>query len=321
MVGNRVLVFSLKSQLRVSVEFAMKLHIKNYMHMVISSLFQDPSHPHNALRLVRRAMAPKTASQLRDVLSSHGETAPRRWSKVELLQRVEEVTGVDYTKPQPKEKSEYKILVTALNQAAARKATLQVFCRQHLNTEVNLNLTIAQLQKEALSVIYGKAAPDPTDLVGFGRHSQLTYATLKAEHEQYSAWVIQTAKEGQCNPRLRRLAGWLSNDPVLVKRAQEEFMVMGQMKDKTEVVGYPHEPTTPRGTMPSTRTSKAAASSSGGAENEDTVTVGTEVLSNLVQTIELLKMEVAALKGERPRKKASAEDNDSVTSFSMAGSL
>eukprot|EP00439_Symbiodinium_sp_Y106_P072175 s267_g13.t1 len=281
----------------------MKPHIKNYMHMVISSLFQDPSHPHNALRLVRRAMAPKTASQLRDVLSSHGETAPRRWSKVELLQRVEEVTGVDYTKPQPKEKSEYKILVTALNQAAARKATLQVFCRQHLNMEVNLNLTIAQLQKEALSVIYGKAAPDPTDLVGFG------------------AWVIQTAKEGQCNPRLRRLAGWLSNDPVLVKRAQEEFMVMGQMKDKAEVVGYPHEPTTPRGTMTSTRTSKAAASSSGGAENEDTVTVGTEVLSNLVQTIELLKMEVAALKGERPRKKASAEDNDSVTSFSMAGSL
>ena len=77
----------------------------------------------------------------------------------------------------------------------------------------------------------------------------------------------------------------------------------------------------PEAVVPSTRTSKAAASSSGGAENEDTVTVGTEVLSNLVQTIELLKMEVAALKGERPRKKASAEDNDSVTSFSMAGSL
>ena len=165
-------------------------------------------------------MAPKTAGQLREMLSEHGETAPKRWSKVELLQRVEEVTGVDYTKPQKKEKSEYQMYVTALNQAATRKATLQTFCRKTLDMEVNYNLTIAQLQKEALSVIYGKACPDPSDLVGFGRHSQLTYATVKAEHPQYSAWVIQTATEGQCNPRLRRLAGWLANDPNLVKREE-----------------------------------------------------------------------------------------------------
>ncbi|CAE7864870.1 RE1 [Symbiodinium sp. KB8] len=249
-------------------------------------------------------MAPKTAGQLREMLSEHGETAPKRWSKVELLQRVEEVTGVDYTKPQKKEKSEYQMYVTALNQAATRKATLQTFCRKTLDMEVNYNLTIAQLQKEALSVIYGKACPDPSDLVGFGRHSQLTYATVKAEHPQYSAWVIQTATEGQCNPRLRRLAGWLAN---------------------VEVAGYPNEPTTPRKMTDNTTTpkvaasSKAASSSSAAVEDPNTVTVGTEVLTNLVQTIENLKEEMATLKGERPRKKASGEDAESTTSFSLAG--
>ena len=40
------------------------------------------------------------------MLSSHGEEAPKRWTKIELLQRVEEVTGVDYTRTTAQEKSE-----------------------------------------------------------------------------------------------------------------------------------------------------------------------------------------------------------------------
>ncbi|CAE7420984.1 RE1 [Symbiodinium sp. CCMP2592] len=242
-------------------------------------------------------MAPKTASQLRHLLFEHGEEAPRQWSKVELLQRVEEVTGTDYTKPQKKEKSEYK-------------------------TYVNPNWTIAQLQKEALSVIYGKANPDPTDLVGFGRHSQLTYEKLKEGHEQYCAWVVQTAREGQCNPRLRRLAGWLANDVTVVQRAQAEFMTMTKMTDKSEVAGYPAEPTTPRQEVPAPRGKGSGRRGSRSShaqmdEDSDTVTVGTEMLANLVQTIESLKVEVATLKGERPRKKAVADEGDSTPS--MAG--
>ena len=257
------------------------------------------------------------------MLSSHGEEAPKRWTKIELLQMVEEVTGVDYTRTTAQEKSEYRMYMSALNQAATRKNTLQAYCRKTLDMEVNPNLTIAQLQKEAVSVIYGKATPDPSDLVGFGRHSQLTYATLKAEHEQYCAWAIQTAREGQWNPRLRRLAGWLANDAVLVKRAQEEFLSMSKLVEKA-AVGYPVEPTTPRGasssTPPTTRSqTKKSPVKNPEESEEETVQVGTEVLANLVQTIEMLKCEVATLKGERPRKKQSSEDSDA--SFSLAGSL
>ena len=93
------------------------------------------------------------------MLSSHGEEAPKRWTKIELLQRVEEVTGVDYTRTTAQEKSEYRMYMSALNQAATRKNTLQAYCRKTLDMEVNPNLTIAQLQKEAVSVIYGKATP------------------------------------------------------------------------------------------------------------------------------------------------------------------
>ena len=94
------------------------------------------------------------------MLSSHGEEAPKRWTKIELLQMVEEVTGVDYTRTTAQEKSEYRMYMSALNQAATRKNTLQAYCRKTLDMEVNPNLTIAQLQKEAVSVIYGKATPD-----------------------------------------------------------------------------------------------------------------------------------------------------------------
>ena len=103
-------------------------------------------------------------------------------------------------------------------------------------------------------------------------------------------------------------------------------MTMGQMKSKVEVAGYPNEPTTPRKMTDNTTTpkvaasSKAASSSSAAVEDPNTVTVGTEVLTNLVQTIENLKEEMATLKGERPRKKASGEDAESTTSFSLAGS-
>ena len=165
--------------------------------------------------------------------------------------------------------------------------------------------------------------PDPSDLVGFGRHSQLTYEQVKTEHEQYSAWVAQTASEGQCNPRLRRLAGWLANDPAVFKRAQEEFMTMSKGKEKIEVAGYPSEPTTPRSTTSRTR-SQARSSREVKDEDANTVTVGTEILANLVQTIETLKMEVATLKGERPRKKAVADEGDStpsMTGFSMTSSM
>ncbi|CAE7221517.1 Faim2 [Symbiodinium microadriaticum] len=297
----------------------------NDMFLGVSSHSRDQeSLTHRQHPLQRRAMSGVTVPKLREVLAEHGETAPKQWTRIELLQRVEEVTGVDYTRPKKAEKSDYQQYVTALNKAAGRKADLQKYCSEVLKMEVNVNYTIPQLHKEALSVVYGLARPDPSDLVGFGRHSQLTYATVKAEHDQYCQWAVQTAREGQCNPRLRRLAGWVANDVTLVKRAQEEFMAMSKMKDKTIAARYPKEPLTPRENLPrSVKKTPATSSSSGIMESEDNdkVTVEAAKLAIMVETIETLKAEVASLKGERPRKKATAEEVESVTSFSMAGSV
>ena len=315
----------LKTQCRLQPHQMYQQNYVLYMLVGVSSHSRDQeSLSHRQLPHPGSAMSSITVPKLREVLAEHGETAPKQWTRMELLQRVEEVTGVDYTRPKKAEKSDYQQYVTALNKAAGRKADLQKYCQEVLKMEVNVNYTIPQLHKEALSVVYGLSRPDPSDLVGFGRHSQLTYATLKAEHDQYCQWAVQTAREGQCNPRLRRLAGWLANDVVLVKRAQEEFLAMSKMKDKTLAAGYPTEPTTPRGNSTQPPKQKPTGSTSSMAvesEDNDKVTVDASKLALMVETIEMLKAEVATLKGERPRKKATAEEVESVTSFSMAGSV
>ena len=136
-------------------------------------------------------MSNLTKQNLRKMIEQEGETAPRQWTRVELLQRVEEITGNDPTREKGKKKEEES----------------EQFCADRLGMQVNYNLTIAQLQKDAMAVIASKTPPEPSDLVGFGRHASLSYARLQSDHPEYCRWVKETAREGQCNPRLRRLAG------------------------------------------------------------------------------------------------------------------
>ncbi|CAE7233664.1 RE1 [Symbiodinium sp. CCMP2592] len=269
------------------------------------------------------------------VPKEHGEQVPKQWTKVELLQRIEEVTGRDLTrekKSSATEASEYRVLVRDLNQASRRKAELQKFCAERLNMNVNHNLTIAQLQKDAMAVIASRTPPEPADFVGFGKHASLSYALVKENHPEYCRWVVQTAREGQCNPRLLRLAGWLENDVEKVQRAQKEIRDAKTISEaKGMFEGYPvlQEPVTPRGsasssTMESGRRRVAVARSKAASRKEtetadEDVKISKDQLAALITTMETLKDEVASLKCERPRKKVTSEESEDVSLKSMLG--
>ena len=180
-----------------------------------------------------------TREHLRAELMKRGEAPPRQWTKAELQQRLEELTGVNAAMSPAKGKkqvSEYQDLIQKMNQAARRKGNLIEFCQETLGMLDTDNMTIPQLVRAATLMIYQKSTPDPTDAVGFGRHGALTYEQLKEQNPSYCEWVKKTAMEGECDPRLQRLAGWLTDNPSLVKIA------MRRTEERASASSAPTEP-------------------------------------------------------------------------------
>ncbi|CAE7936004.1 unnamed protein product, partial [Symbiodinium sp. KB8] len=134
--------------------------------------------------------------------------------------------------------------------------------------------------------IYVVSQPEPADPLGFGKHAALSYSEVKNKHPQYCEWAVTTAREGPCDPRLKRFAGWSSNDPQL--HGADGVTRMGAQDG------------TIRGEPPSGDAQAIDAE----AEDDDEEQRFFE--------------EVSILKGERARKKAQNEEALSVVSdFSM----
>ncbi|CAE7185626.1 unnamed protein product [Symbiodinium microadriaticum] len=225
-------------------------------------------------------MSGLTRKELQAKLEEQGESVPSGWTKVEMLLRIEELTGINQasTVPAKTEKSDYQELVQNLNKASRKKSELQAFCA-------------------AMIQIYTKkTVPEPTDVMGFGCHSKLKYSEVKANYPEHCTWVVTTAREGQCDPRLRRFAGWLENNVDQVNRAKEELEARFTESEKRV------EPA-PKKAAPKKKMMGYSSSSSSQVE-DDSVTLSGQQLRSLVETIEGLKEEVASLKEERPRKKA-----------------
>ncbi|CAE7241615.1 unnamed protein product [Symbiodinium sp. CCMP2456] len=232
-------------------------------------------------------MSSMTNAQLRARIAEYGEQAPSRWTKAELLLRLEELTGQNTFSPAPKnraEKTEYQRLVQDLNGASNRRAELVSFCRNNLRLSVDENMTMNALKRLAMLHIYQTSRPDPTDTVGFGKHSTATYEEIKVRYTEYARWVVTTAKEfAEADPRLLRLAEWLENNPAQVIHR----------KDK--------------------KSSRSEASSSGYASGADSASSSKiEVLANVVDK---LREEIADLKKDRePRRKVKTVETDSEMS-------
>ena len=253
-----------------------------------------------------------TKERLREQLTEMGEHPPTRWTKAELQQRVEELTGINATvRSSTKEVSEYRRLIQEMNTAAKKKAHLQKFCAETLRMSQIDSYSIPQLVRAATLEIYHRSAPDPTDMVGFGKHANLMYSELKDLQPTYCQWVVQTAGEGEADPRLLRLAGWLNNQPEYVARAVQ------QSKARTASSSASSMP--PK----STSTSKTKMISGSRGQGYTRASSHSETPDDKIDKLQAMMMqlqeELSELKQEPARKKKGFEsDSDNVSDQSFA---
>ena len=148
-------------------------------------------------------------AELRQRLLTHGEEAPRAWTKSQLKLRLIEIEGEAAMQPQTKEASPLRQMEVNINKAARRKADLQKFVKEELGVDLTGTETVEILKMKALSRAYNSIPGRAEDPVGFGQWCHLKYQEVKTQQPAYCQWALTTAAEGQCSPRLRRLADWL----------------------------------------------------------------------------------------------------------------
>ena len=149
-------------------------------------------HQASALSLlsvtIRDAMTSMTKERMLDILKSMGENPPKTWTKAELAQRIYELQpDVHLEGKKPVVKTNYQEWVIRMNKASRVKANLVAFSREELGLVLSGNETIAVLQRRCLAKILDVSTPEGSDVLGFGKHSQLTYETINQEYPTYRA--------------------------------------------------------------------------------------------------------------------------------------
>ena len=269
----------------------------------------SPAPPH---RLRHRCnMASLTNAQLRERIMEYGEQPPTRWNKAELLLRLEELSGKNTFSPAPRrmaEKTEYQQLVQDLNTASRKKADLILFCTKQLRINVSESMTMNAMKRQAMLHIYQKSRPDPTDTVGFGKHSSLSYEEIKEHQPEYAKWVLVTARESsEADPRLLRLAGWLENNPSRVDMASQKMAQQAELRRELRMP-MP-EVDKPKGK----KVEKAGSSHS--ASVSDTESASSSKIDMLATVVNQLREEIADMKKDRePRRKKTTTEPDTEMS-------
>ncbi|CAE7609517.1 GIP, partial [Symbiodinium microadriaticum] len=143
--------------------------------------------------------------QLQEKLAELGETAPSRWTKKEIIQRILELDP-EADKAPSKQRTDLQTRIKDLGVASRKKSTLVDYC-QSIGIGVEPNDTIYRLEQRALRRLY-----DVSEIL--------------VQRPTYAMWVKQTAAETtETDYRLRRLAGWLeqqTTEEVEMVRAPKE---------------------------------------------------------------------------------------------------
>ncbi len=258
-------------------------------------------------------------ADLVEELQRLGETAPASWTKLMIETRLEEVyQSRGLVRPQKSNKTEFRKMAILLNKASKKKDMLQQFMTKDLGMSISYNETIPQLQKAALKKILMMTEPEGQDPVGFGEFSSLSYNDLAIQQTQYCQWVCRTAKEGQCDYRLARLAKWLEqlDNQELTNHINKKSPTTLVHKDVKKTQGYvPQDAQKP---VPASSVSEAASSKSATSSQ---LAETNQMLMQLMSMMGTLKEEVDVLKEDRPRKKADNKHVEKEGSESTLGSF
>ena len=223
-------------------------------------------------------------------LQSLGEDPPEDWTVMEIKTRLHEIKEAQgmCLQTNGKKTTPFRVLVIEMNKCSKKKALLQEFAKSKMMLPISGHETIPRLQQMCLQKIYETTPATPQDPAGFGMHCSLTYEEIFLNEPDYAKWVVQTAMEGQADHyRLRRLANWLEDRH---KEPAKKITVVKAKASKTKKTG--------------------AASIGSSASSSSNVA--------LMEMIHNLQEEVAALREERPHKRAEKSDDQmSMGSFRM----
>jgi hypothetical protein len=222
-------------------------------------------------------------------LQSLGEDPPEDWTVMEIKARIHEIKEAQgmCLQTNGKKTTPFRVLVIEMNKCSKKKALLQEFAKTKMMLPISGHETIPRLQQMCLQKIYETTPATPQDPAGFGMHCSLTYEEIYLNEPDYAKWVVQTAMEGQADHRLRRRANWLED------RHKEPAKKVTMIKAKAS------------------KTKKTGAASIGSSASSSSNEAGMEMIHNLQE-------EVAALREERPHKRAEKSDDQmSMGSFRM----
>ena len=241
-------------------------------------------------------------AQLREELENLGETPPASWSKIELRARLMEVRleeGIDTTHGKPR--SRLEVMMKDLSVASRKKEALVKFVQEKLDITVGSNDSIATLQSKGVKKVYELVPPAPTDPLGFGKHSDLTYSEVMLNIPDYCTWIKDTARQNPVGAdyRLRRFAKWLEEN-------QSAGTGSSWTMTRTPRARSKGTPSIPRSPTPSQATSS----------REDQ-----KKMEAMMETIQSLKQEIAEMKGEPVRKTAKGYETENETSEGNAGDV
>ena len=172
-----------------------------------------------------------------------------------------------------------------LSVASKKKESLVRFLQEKFEVTAGSNDTIATLQAKAVKRIYEAVPPEPSDVMGFGKHSECTYAEVMLNSPGYCTWIKDTAAQNPTSSdyRLRRFASWLEeNQSAGTGSSTTLTRAPSTRVPPNRVQGYPMGPRSPSPKPAKTQ--------------ED------EKMALMMETLLSLKEEIAEMKGERTRK-------------------
>ncbi|CAE7660472.1 RE1, partial [Symbiodinium sp. CCMP2456] len=251
------------------------------------------------------AMDKMNTKQLRDAIQTFGEIPAESWNNSQLRHRLQELMDEQdeewASTPGRRKDTPLQQQIKQLNRNKRKKADLQEYVSKVLGLPVSENETMWQLETKALDHLYFNVESCSRDVVGFGRHSNLTYGELVQQFPRYVDWVKTTHKETEeTNPRLKRLAEWLLRATEVSEPIQRPLTTRDPQRLRLKIKGgYVVEPEyePPQTTM--------AASSTGTPYPAEQ----TELMATMMETMKGMQEELKELRqmgpvtDERPRKK------------------
>ena len=251
-------------------------------------------------------------------LGRMGELPPKDWSKLECQMRMEELRVAQGLHPNPKARhvTPLRRLMIQLNQASTKKERFLQFWRE-LGVSHTASDTIPVLQRRAALAIYDKAASTAEDPVGFGKHAARTYGEMLEHEKGYVAWVIQTYEEGECDPRLARLARWLQE---VGNRKNENDAQMVKTEPGASSHSYTVEEMINEGyTMKSSLQQRGVASKNSASSksvSSSQLEQANQQIQQLMATVGQLQNEMKQMKTENePRRKKVPSEASTMGSF------